>query len=690
MLKVRFEKRADGQYIGYYTEASGKVRRTFLGTIFDEPGDTEKFLDALEDKIYRSSCYRTHGLELHSLRKLTTYFRQMNVRKLPLDTTEWRSLINSTYEYHFNQFETIKLERLTSDWTCKLKPIFFHLREIAGLIPSDVKIPPKEKFRLAQRFGVKRETMIDGAWSKIVDENDTQVCAKQLLNLDTSRTDAEYLEGYRNALTRGRAALEDDARAYLESMAAHYEYGQHLLKLCTDADAKKLVSEFAGGASDESCYHKMHAKYEPDTEICATDISLARVLRFYRRAGTYTESIRDDFKHNTWLPTWQTVKIPDTSLPVPSPNFSVFHRFCWMMGYVNLTDMTMVHLYVSLRNPVFNPIPLSDSTIVDKYGRSNFSIVVDGVSFVVDKWRARAKKRSSLDAESFFAIDLLLRMTREPRKKMGDNDPMKTRLFIKHDQLGPSSSHYTSMYLFSSHSRNTLTYFPRALAEGILAEHISPMRIRRSTAVLEWLRTGSVTKAARKIGNTTRIVIRNYIPAALLAAWNARLTRRFQNLSLVVAAGKEDYLLESTDFSSEGELKAFIVDMLNEHRASSSRLAAMLHECFDHPNGRDEQNGSAIDPNSLIVPVCASGLGALYAFSDYHYEFGIADPDPVAPESTLVIQDTHVVDLADLLFTRLSQHHDPTFREAHRAAEEFAASLAAEMRSGSYVISHPM
>lgn len=279
-------------------------------------------------------------------------------------------------------------------------------------------------------------------------------------------------------------------------------------------------------------------------------------------------------------------------------------------------------------------------------------------------------------------------MTHTVRQTIPQNNPLKNRLFFCHNELGPKGCQYGSLYPFNRRTRETHLRLPKTAAIGLPSRNISPMRIRRSTAVLEWMRTGSVTQAARKIGNTTRVVISNYIPAALLAAWNARLIRRFQNLLLIVSASKEKYLLASTDFSSEAHLKSFILDMLHQHSASSSKLAEMLHENFGKLPDSAASSDSTI-PSSLVVPIDVNGLAVLYAFRDYNYENGIQDPvEP--PSGSTAIPSAYLIDLADLLSGRLPTHHDSSFREVHNQAEKLASSLANTMRSGSVGISRPM
>lgn len=715
----------EGEFYGQYVESSGIPHATYLGHFFTDSSETKIFLDAIEQKVYFSDSYSVHRQELTHLSKLGKYFRALKIERLPREPSEWQNLVDDLFEHHFLQ-SGCDVRKLTDDWTNKIKPFFEHLRSIAGLIPVEVAIPPRRSFRVTRNYGVRRDTVIDGDWRAVSEAEDVHKVCDQLVNLDISRTDAEYLEGYRNSLTRVRAALEADARNYLDSIAAHVAYGERMFELCSLVEVRELRAKYTNNfSSRDSGYHVMRKSLEPNTVICETDISLARVLRLYETSEYRTKSgstiwnaeyfpmrdvghwvgnegmkrfrrtalkewkgnIGETFDADGMLPNWNSVRFPVTAPPGPTPGFPTVRRFQWMMGYLTPADLAIFHLYISLRNPVFNPVPLFDSEIKDKLGRSKFSLTIRGETFEVDKKRVAAFKKSSLDAESVFAINLLLKMTSAPRAAMPNDHPLKNRLFFYHDERGPRPCHYTSLYNFDT--RDTSSFMPRTVAEGVTPKNISPMRLRRSTAVLEWLKTGSATQAARKIGNTTKVVLRNYIPPTLIASWNARLTRRFQNLTILVAASKEKHLLPGTDFSSLEEMKRFIEDMLRQHAPSSSQLARMLHERFAHPEEDELEPIDATSPSSLLVPIDAQRLAILYKFRDHNYADGISDPETFAPGSQ-VIPNATLVDLADLLSAKLPEHHDPALRAAHREAEELSQRVDAGLSTGSIVTIRPM
>ena len=74
--------------------------------------------------------------------------------------------------------------------------------------------------------------------------------------------------------------------------------------------------------------------------------------------------------------------------------------------------------------------------------------------------------------------------------------------------------------------------------------------------------------------------MKNYIPESLLNAWNERIIRRFQNTLLILAAAKEDYLLNAVDLRTTSDLNHFIAQLIFENGPEDSPISKKIHELF--------------------------------------------------------------------------------------------------------------
>jgi hypothetical protein len=109
----------------------------------------------------------------------------------------------------------------------------------------------------------------------------------------------------------------------------------------------------------------------------------------------------------------------------------------------------------------------------------------------------------------------------------------------------------------------------------------------------------------------------------------------------------------------------------------------MMHGRFRNPEifAPAAEAAKATDPSSLVIGISPANLAILYAFRDVAYERGI-EAMASGTKHTKEIAPDAIVDLADLLNTRLPDHHDPRFRAAHREAELLAPRIVGNMRDG--------
>ncbi|CAM2153076.1 putative Integrase [Pararobbsia alpina] len=633
--------------------------------MFASSRDTDMVLAGLLPFATRSTSYHSQLLEAEYLKGLSRLVASTEIKTLPASDVEWQVLVDSCYELHLRN-RTLTLQKRKIQWINHYQKQFTHLRDIALLIPSNVIIPPKNGF-LKLPSHRESPTILGKGRRPTRHANGSET----LINLDISKTDAEYLENFKTSLINARAAVDSDFVAYVISMSEHYAYGQKLLAMCTQAQWKEIKQRFDRVQTHilDSPYNAMHKALEGEIFPGSTEISLARILRAYSE-NSQGPSNDQAFKNNPWLPSWQRLRLPDLCPAAPTDSFSTAARFAWMCGEISVTDLTVIHALLMVRNPKFNALPLFDSVIRDKHGKFHFEVVIDGISFLVDKRRASTQKTSTLDEMSQLAITVLLDMTQSSRVLMKIDDVLRDRLFFLRDRNGAKPAHYTSLYAFNGvgeHKRRIQNFLPR-IASSKTIVHINPARLRSTSAVLAWFKSGSVLEAARELGNSTRVVLEHYIPRALIDAWNTRIARRFHNLNLCVATANETYAFESTDFHSIDEMRAFIADMLSQHAAASSELAALLHSRLarnDAPS--DAHELSSVEGTGLVVPIGVESLSIMYAYRDQIYQRGVRSPARDL-EASSVLSEATAVELADLLSTRLPSHENMAYRKVHQDA----------------------
>ena len=121
------------------------------------------------------------------------------------------------------------------------------------------------------------------------------------------------------------------------------------------------------------------------------------------------------------------------------------------------------------------------------------------------------------------------------------------------------------------------------------------------------------------------------------------------------------------------ELQQFVSSMLQQHEESSSALATELHRRFANLPAANPE--AATETGSLMIGVDADTLAYLYCYRDLAYEAGMeqAELDKVDPAAGL--PPRALIDLADLLTTRLPEHVEPSLSAAHKQATLRASKL---------------
>jgi hypothetical protein len=183
--------------------------------------------------------------------------------------------------------------------------------------------------------------------------------------------------------------------------------------------------------------------------------------------------------------------------------------------------------------------------------------------------------------------------------------------------------------------------YPELEKQGLTRGSLDLRRLRTTVGVLRWFETGSVLEMGRALGNTAQVALEHYLPPALLAAWNIRIVRRFQNTLIVLAAHEEDHLLDVTDFCSLTDLLHFMEQLVSDHPGGSSPIANAIHTRLGArvPTGQSEMPIVDDGRGRLLNIRCSvRSLAYLYAFDDYVTHLPASKREEVDPSTGLSAQ----------------------------------------------------
>ncbi|OUR61557.1 hypothetical protein A9Q74_08810 [Colwellia sp. 39_35_sub15_T18] len=98
--------------------------------------------------------------------------------------------------------------------------------------------------------------------------------------------------------------------------------------------------------------------------------------------------------------------------------------------------------------------------------------------------------------------------------------------------------------------------------DEVLAHNPHAKALRATESIIRWFDSGgNPAVAAKYLGNTETVAIKNYLPKELqLAVYNQRI-RRFQNVLIASATNRKDYQIKALDLKDEKELKEYLLKL---------------------------------------------------------------------------------------------------------------------------------
>lgn len=597
-------------------------------------------------------------------------FREWGLTSLPSSPSDWQSLITRLYEHWLTREDSRSvLKTRALSWNRSVARYLEQLRN-EGIIPIEVVIP-----RCKQSFNREELSSYDAKLLGQAEPERVEGKASRLLvSISLSRSDAAYLEEVRDTLAHRRHVLNDCLWRWWNQVEAHFAYGQ---KILSQVDRKRLEHDVSAGRLRD----RKLGRGCPHSANGTTEYQLGRLLALVidRHRGVLSKSI---LERDPVLPAPAIVRVPASAPRTASPGVRPLQQINWMLGNLSHLDIAVAAALLIQHNARFTPMSLIDAKLFDKHG--NPHLTFDGNSSVlkIEKPRSGSMKCSVLDAESMRLLECVVKMTAASRSRLVEySSPLAERLFFcsTEGRIRPASASNAQRNISGAKRRYWIgSYFPELERAGLSVGKISFSRLRATEGVLEWFRTGSITAVTRKLGNTHRVVLSHYIPKPLLAAWNTRQIRRFQNLWLAVAAADKDWLLDVTDFHSLLDLHAFLKDMLLLHAPTASPLSAELHERFAALLNTNETTSGR--HGSLAVPISTKALACLYLYQESALAAGIDRKTIDTMDPLTQVSPRQFLNLAELLRHQLPTHRDPRFRLVHESAIEMLPGLLAKAK----------
>lgn len=633
-----------------------------------------------EARHFLAPLVRFHGARrpitqqtcMSAIAQLGDAFRALGFRHLPESESSWQDFVYRAFEYVLSRPDKkVRLDKRAGVWNKILASGLELLRDQEGIIPLGVEI-----LRCTTRIddsdlSAFKEKMLGDKPAEEVED----VAQKLLVDISLARTDAAYLDELRDILAYRRGVLENCLLEWWRQLKAHFEYGQRRIM---DVNWQQLKARLDTGRYVTSG-GRGKATYHIALGPGGRDFGNVLAILTHEHEGMCAKQC---FSNSRRLPHLTGVRIPaDAPSPV-SPKITKHQRLNWMLGNLGSIDIAVCAALLIMHNPKYTPHSTLHCKVKDKHGRSFLELGDKRIYFRLEKARAKNMKDAALDDISLDIIRTVSEMGRNHRRRLEEQkSPLAKFLFfasIRGKCESPSAAVKKLSGAKETKQRHgsIFMYFPQLAAAGLGKGAITFSKIRNTEGVLEWFRKGSISAMARKLGNTTRVTLNHYIPKPLLAAWNARLIRRFQNLWISTAAANEDFLLEVTDFTSLTELHEFLLQMLAQHRPGSSPLATALHQAFGKKSDVSRSASKDSDSNPfLAVNISKQSLSALYLYQEACIAAGPTETglDQVATSNK--VTPRHFLDLAQLMRHRLPEHPDANVREAHEQAVHLAAEL---------------
>ncbi|USX15334.1 hypothetical protein NHH88_05975 [Oxalobacteraceae bacterium OTU3CAMAD1] len=286
---------------------------------------------------------------------------------------------------------------------------------------------------------------------------------------------------------------------------------------------------------------------------------------------------------------------------------TLFMRF---VGVLSPLDIAVACAILIREHPNFNPESLITARILNARGRSYLHTTDHGRGqiFSVDKPRAGCRKYAVLSPLSVKVLKHVLRCTDPVRNLLkASGSKFWRHLFV--GSAGRELGHLevSAKQLNGSTKYSLCRYYPELEESGLVQGTLDFAKLRATVGMLTWFETGSLTLVSRKLGNSYRVALENYIPKEIRRLWNERVIRRFQNILILLASADREHNIRLSDIATIQDLNSFLAQLTYDFAPGSSVIADEIERKY---GGRFrislDATSSEIKTNNEILSVVIS------------------------------------------------------------------------------------
>lgn len=548
----------------------------------------------------------------------------------PTHSEDWTLLLLNLFQWILTNSESNACTPVRIKiWSSLLVPWFEYMKD-AEIIPLDVAIPRAQTKKLTiLGHGVK--PLLGQGRHHITDPKaSTQ---KLLVDVSFGMTDADYLDTIEQRCRHLVGVVKEVCLRHWRGAMQDAETGRKLAAQVSDEMIEQAIREGRYGEYLKTGRRPTFIRFAAPKHPQGISWALAWVRNEMKRgespACVGAEALRQSpfFNHMAIKDTVTGYGVLD-GLTCLSPEqwklFPFSSRFYRFAGLLSGLDAAAACALLTMEHPQFTAESLQNAVLLNVRGKPRLLLTDNAKRAIltIDKPRAGKLKSAALSELAQEILENIIRATapvRQVLKRAGGKGWRYLFLGVLNDHkyrrvgtlsvISPKSSHLNTTTSIISLPR----LYPVLTQNGLGVGALDYRRLRNTLGVIRWFETGSILEMSRKLGNTRKVALENYLPPALLHAWNTRIIRRFQNTLIVLAAHDEPYLLEVTDFSNLADLQHFIAQLILDYPANTSPLA---DEVQLRLGGASTSPSATSASGFLNVRLSPKSLAYLYAFCD--------------------------------------------------------------------------